>query len=158
MKSLQQIADELSVSKSLIYYRLKVSQISLTDLTGKKVKNKRLFDEDAETIIKGLFVKDLSNNDELSKQSKQSKQYDELVKQLEEARANLAVARAEIERLHTVEEQQQKQIADLIEIQKAEKMLLLQQQTNIKMLEAPKPGLLTRVKRFVFGDKKESSL
>lgn len=155
MKTIQQIAEELNVSKATVYNRLKVSQISLTDLTGKKVKNKRLFDEEAETIIKGLFVKDLSNNDELSKQSKQ---YDELVKQLEEARANLTVARAEIERLHTVEEQQQKQIADLIDIQKADKMLLLQQQASIKMLEAPRPGLLTRVKRFMFGDKKESSL
>ena len=155
MKTINQLCDEIGVSRATLYNRVKSCQISLNDLTSKKVKNKRLFDEEAETIIKGLFVNDLSNNDELSKQSKQ---YDELVKQLEEARANLAVARAEIERLHTVEEQQQKQIADLIDIQKADKMLLLQQQASIKMLEAPKPGLLTRVKRFVFGDKIESSL
>lgn len=157
MKTIQQIAEGIGVSKATVYNRLKACQIRLTDLTGKKEKNKRLFDEKAEAIIKGLFEKDLSNNDEPSRQSKQS---DELVKELERTRADLAEAQAEILRLRELEELQQKQIADLIEIQKADKMLLLQQQSSIKMLEAPKSqiGLIARARRFIFGEKKEGSL
>lgn len=156
MKTIQQIAEELGVSKATVYNRLKVSQIRLTDLTGKKVKNKRLFDDEAEQIIKGLFVQPLSNDSELSKQSKSSLDSNELVKELDKAREQLNAANEEIARLRTIEEQLHKQITDLIETQKADKMLLLQQQANIQLLEAPRPreGLIARVKHFIVGDKK----
>lgn len=152
MKTIQQIAEELGVSKATVYNRLKVSQIRLADLTSKKVKNKRLFDDEAEQIIKGLFVQPLSNDSELSKQFSQS---NELVKELDKAREQLNAANEEIARLRTIEEQLHKQITDLIETQKADKMLLLQQQANIQLLEAPRPreGLIARVKHFIVGDK-----
>ena len=41
MKTIQQIAEEIGVSKATVYNRLKSSNISLTDLPGRKIKNKR---------------------------------------------------------------------------------------------------------------------
>ena len=156
MKTIQQIAEEIGVSKATVYNRLKSSNISLTDLPGRKIKNKRLFDEEAEAIIKGLFVQDASNSPDFSKQSNTVEQSNDLVKELDKTREELKNAQAEIERLRGIEEQLHKQITDLIETQKADKMLLLQQQTNIKLLEAPKTkeGILTKAKHFLFGEKK----
>lgn len=157
MKTIQQIADELNISKATLYNRVKAYQISLNDLTSKKIKNKRLFDEESEQIIKNLFVKDLSNSDELSKQSNTVRQLNELTRELDKTRDELQAANEEINRLRTIEEQLHKQLTDLIETQKADKMLLLQQQANIKMLEAPHPreGLIKRAKYFIFGEREK---
>lgn len=158
MKTIKQIADELNTTPQNIYNHLKRNNISRTSLKHKKQGKQVFYDEDAETIIKGMFETPVNENNKnkgnnetfetLNAEIKRLKGELEAVREAEEA------AQGEITRLRGVEEELRHQITGLIDAEKNRTELAKFEAA--KMIAAPageQPATLKQRLRYLFKGK-----
>lgn len=93
MKTINELAKSLGVSRQTLYNVIKAEGLSIDELTTEKRGKARLFDEKAEAIVKGILSKRCKNNvnvkDEL----------DNLRRELAEAEKRISDQAEELEKL-----------------------------------------------------------
>ena len=93
MKTINELAKSLGVSRQTLYNVIKAEGLSIDELTTEKRGKARLFDEKAESIVKGILSKRCKNNvnvkDEL----------DNLRRELAEAEKRISDQAEELEKL-----------------------------------------------------------
>lgn len=150
MKSIQQIALELGVSRQTVYTAVKRAGLSIDSLTAEKQGNKRIFsDEAAETVkqaVRGSVKENADDCKELSsKIDSLTAENKKLQEELEQRREELAAAEARIEK-------QEMRIDVLLHLsaEQANTIRLIETREQAKLLggsgsDEKKPGLLKRL-------------
>ena len=163
MKTIKQIADELNTTPQNIYNHLKRNNISRASLNYKKQGKQVFYDEDAETIIKGMFETPVNRDNENKGNNETfetlNAEIERLKGELEAVREAEAAAQEEIARLRQLEEEHRHQITGLIDAEKNRTELAKFEAA--KMLAAPveeptqseQPATLKQRLRYLFKGK-----
>ena len=127
MKTLKQIADELGIEKQKVYRFVQKHHINEAD----EVKQTKLYDETAESLIKSHFCHITASNERCNNESHPKSSFDPLLAQL---MRELDIKNEQIKRL-------QEENANLIESLKTSQALhagTIQKQLEDKTVEPPK--------------------
>ena len=93
MKTINELAKSLGVSRQTLYNVIKAEGLSIDELTTEKRGKARLFDEKAESIVKGILSKRCKNNVNIKDE------LDNLRRELAEAEKRISDQAEELEKL-----------------------------------------------------------
>lgn len=179
MKTIQQIADEIGVKRQTVYNKAAKAGIVIDTLTHQKQGKKKVYDAEAEKLLKSLFTETpvnddknaVNDNDANDKKNVSKEENDNspseldvmrervasLTKELDAAHKKIDESQMEIERLRAAEEELRHTVASQAEtIRMKEKKELLLLESPMKTAAPVKEvGFFGRVMRRILGNGKE---
>lgn len=154
MKTIEDIARDLNVSKQTVYERVKLAGVSLESLTRKKQGKSVVYDEESVSVIMSACqVKRVKRGRVKLDRDDTKKRQEELSSQIEQLTHALEEARQEIDRLRAVEEEQRHTISSQAETIRLKEVKEAQAAMRLEAAQPEKVGIIDRIIRALYKGK-----